>query len=303
MAPDWREANPTYWLEIRQTRRNYLFFAALVGGILAGAYLFLIVFDPTEHLWWDEFPLLAFPLGIYALGTLSIPLYSGVKLASQQVNEDLSLKTPLRGRAILWGKLQVAMTLSVCLFAPSMPGALVLACFGNPNWLLLCAAGPILTVFTTMISLGFMSGAKTPLMRGGMIFLSFIFGLGNVPILIVLAGCLIALFDPSAGIETWGAAFGLAFGITILGLSAIFVFSLGLAMIQLNRNLVHVLIGIGVLVVLLVPIPLLVLFLSEPPWSTVLGFLLLGAAYFTPPTLAVRYVKRYYENRSPLLKR
>ena len=286
--PDWWEANPVYWLEIRQTRRNFLFFALLLGGISAGLYLLLTAFAPAGILWWDEFP-----LGIYFLGAFSIPCYSSFKLGSQLVHEDLLLQTPLRSRTILWGKLQVAMTLSLCVFVPSLPGAVVLAIQEKPSWLLLAMAGPILAVSFTMLAFGFSAGAKTSWMRGGMTFLGGLFGLGNAPGFLVIEAGLTGLISPPLSGEIWWAILLLSLGLTMLLVSSVFMFSIALAVLQRNRNLIHLEYAIMILAAVLVPIPLLLLLLTEPGVLPVLGFLLLTALYFGPPILVLHYVRKH----------
>ncbi len=295
---DRPDDNPIYLLEIRQTRRNFLLYAMLLGGILAGAYLFLIVFEPGDF-WWDEFPLLAFPLSIYAVCIGVIPIYTGQKLASQQVDGDLILQTPLRSFAILWGKLQVAMMLSIAPFAPSWPGAIALLCQGQAGWIPLVAAGPLVALFVTMIALGFMAAAKTNLLRGGMIFLCGVFALGNAPTVAVLVGSVTSLlFYTRTGIELGAAVTGLTLGITMLGISALLMWGIGLALLRKNNDLTSILCGLALLAFVLLPILFLVLLPISEPWLAVLASVLLDAIYFAPPMLAVFFVKRHFDKHS-----
>ncbi|MDR1962296.1 MAG: hypothetical protein LBQ50_00785 [Planctomycetaceae bacterium] len=286
--------NPIYWLEIRQTRRNYLFYVILFFGILSGILPFCLTYFDFPN-WFASSPdrIILFLPSFYlsAFGSVIIPLFCGLKLASQQLNNDLTLRTPLLSRSILWGKLQVGLTLSVCLYTPSFPAAFFWAFNGEPAWLLFCSAAPILTACLTMIALGFLAGSKTPVLRGVLVCLCFVFLIANSPLLLCFFGCIGQLFhDPTFLLPCF---FGVAFSVTLLTMISGLIFWMGIALFFRNPNLIHVLFGMGILIVLMTPIPLLILLVLQPPWFSVLGTILIWTAYFFSPVLAVYCVMKY----------
>ncbi len=301
--PDVEEDNPVYNLEIRQVYRNFLFHGLLLCGFLAGMYLFLLFFDPAGHSGWAE---LTLPLSLYGLGITVIVLYTGGKLASQQVHEDQVLQTPLRSSTILWGKLQIAMTLSLCLFVPTYPGAVALCWQGSGSegrawlWLLHAAAGPLITVFLSMIALGFMACVKTPMTRGVAIFLGLVFGLGLAPVWIVLLVGYVGLLHASGPWEIVASLVGFALGLSLLGISSLFLYGVGLATLRRERDLMPVMVAVMIVALSLLPLPIFTVFFFSRgiDMPVLLGTSLLYACYFAAPLLALYMIHRH--RRTPL---
>lgn len=298
----WQDPNSIYWLEIRQARRNYVFYILLALGVLAGVYLITLFSMGDEDTVWNELPLLAFPLVIYSLGPLAIPLYCGSKLASQQRHGDLIMETPFPSGTILWGKLQVVLTLTILLYAPSIPGAFLL-CFQEKLYFVLFVLFlPFATISTAMMLLGFMSGAKNTPLTIAMVALFFLFFTIN---LLVTCFSIAMFFNPffflSPGFYTLMYIDDEDFIRAFLGFSSAVVFNLfpslliflmGIRIFGRNKDLLSALNLPLVFLFLFSPFFLLVCFALELGGAVQVGLILLVLAYFGSPSLAVYLIYR-----------
>ena len=103
------EPNAIFWLEFRQAKRNGLFLALLLLSILG-------------------------ILGKFFAYCLLL-LYFGGKIASQRLNADMVLNTPLSPYQILNGKILFGLLCGVLVYTPAFIWALFFAPTGDARWL------------------------------------------------------------------------------------------------------------------------------------------------------------------------
>jgi len=160
------EPNAIFWLEFRQAKRNWLLLGLLVFGVLAQ-----IPFWSTG-LW-----------GLLLLGIFTqcfnwfLLFYFGWKMASQRLNEDMVLFTPLTPYQILNGKILFGFLCSALYYAPTLLMAFFRAAvMGEADWLIYAIIGFFYLPCKIIVVTGFMAGAKSLNRTIILVFLLCVFG-------------------------------------------------------------------------------------------------------------------------------
>lgn len=151
-----REPNPIFWLEWKQFIHSK-FFILISAWVGFGWVMFgLVILSCINFNAIDLIPVLFYsPFGLEMMSGV-VASVSAVKLAREQLNEDLTLRTPLSGIQVLWGKFCFAALVLTCLYSVSLP---ILFAFPHeiPETLSFYVWGLALIA----VLLGFMAGART----------------------------------------------------------------------------------------------------------------------------------------------
>ena len=121
------EPNAIFWLEFRQAKRNGFLFGLLACGVIA----------PLLFGWW-------------------LPFYFGWKIASERINEDMILYTPLTPYQVLNGKIMFGLLCGLLISTPPLFMALLMEDF---FWLLDAIDAFLILQYKTIVVIGFMAGA------------------------------------------------------------------------------------------------------------------------------------------------
>lgn len=164
------ETNPIFRLELIQLRRGRIFLLLFFGGCVsqaAGLALRLNI---------EQFGRIvsSFGFGFYLVNLFFklLPIFivgwASLKLAAQQVEDDPILRTPLSPKTVLAGKLKAVFVMILCLYVSAIP-LYVYGLFteeGHAFSLLLWPCNIGILLCWAMIGMGFMAGARSPILRG-----------------------------------------------------------------------------------------------------------------------------------------
>jgi len=208
------EPNAIFWLEFRQAKRNWLLLGLLVFGVLAQ-----IPFWSTG-LW-----------GLLLLGIFRrcfdwfLLFYFGWKMASQRLNEDMVLFTPLTPYQILNGKILFGFLCSALYYAPTLIMVFFQAAvMGEADWLMYAIIGYFYLPCKIIVVTGFMAGAKSLNRTIILVFLLCIFGFAAFA---AFTSILTALFLYNPATSYIIATYGIMFLLGVL--SAVFAYFVGIS--------------------------------------------------------------------------
>jgi len=202
------EPNAIFWLEYRQAIRNRLLLGLLLLGFFAPFFF---------------------------LGRLLLLLYFGWKIASQRINEDMILYTPLSPYQILNGKILFGLLCGALFYLPTLIVASFQAAVMEEFYWLIDVIRDFLTLQCQLIVvIGFMAGAKSTSRAIVLVFLLCVFSLAPFFardfIFALLSSFGVSyLYDPTSLL--WG-------GVTTLFklLAAFFAYFIGISGLSSNLN-------------------------------------------------------------------
>jgi len=192
------EPNTIFWLEFRQAKRNGMLLALLVLGIFAQFLAYLL-----------------------------LPVFFGWKIASQRLNEDMILYTPLSPYQILNGKILFGLLCGIVLFTPSLIIAFFFAATGDFLWIFCEVNGFLNLQCNIVIVTSFMAGAKS---QGKMITLVFLLGVFG------LTRFVITQFIIYGNLTFALLYYFFAVGILLTLLAAVFAYFVGISGLSSNLN-------------------------------------------------------------------
>lgn len=285
--------NPIFWLETRQTRRNYVLWILTGVGIVMGLYLVFLAVTETPHYRLGYANMI--PVVFYILGPLVITLGPSQKLAVQLIEEDLILQTPISPAQILWAKLFVSLRMIFYLHVPCIPGIVLVAVNHFDMgfaWAIASLTCILITVCLSLIGLGFMAGARTMILRGTLICFAGIFVFCGLIVSAVLFGFLIGMIGESVGyrsIENYVPF--VYFFVTIFDLFFSFsVFFMGIKMMERDPNLSGLAVaGWTIAVFALFIVFVFAAILTNSP-GFALGTMIPWAGFFAAPLISMQIV-------------
>lgn len=242
--------NPIFRLELIQARRRGILLFLFLGGCLIQAVSLFLMFN-SDFLskiagsWWLGIHLIRL---VFQLLPIFIVGGASLKLASQQVNGDPILHTPLSARTILAGKLQTVLVMILCLYLPGIPMIVYRSSDWGINGLLLFPCGVAKLLCWAMIGMGFMAGARSLTLRvmlAGLCVFFFVVLYASTSLLQSMAwnpfvNRYINLTDDFATQLPWAYFFHTVWqylNLAFLSLLAVLFYGMGAAVMRRNRNL------------------------------------------------------------------
>ncbi len=280
------EPNPILWLELRQFGRSGLFLILLFGALFefisanvtGRCGCSLIVNEHGE-----------FSIGLFGL---ILSLYWGWKFASQRLNEDMVMFTPLSPSQILNGKIMFGVICSVILYSVLLLTGSIAAISGDFEGSIFVLSAFLLVQYKMIIVLGFAAGAKSVSHLLKLFSLLSVFALAMIVLEIAFRHAFLdysSLYHVRAADRPYWGEIGIAHSIGIL--SAMAAYLVGIAglstrletrvkIIRVFAVLFPASIGIGALVLL----PQI----KVDEYASALTFIaLLAVLYFIPLLAAV----------------